>query len=569
MAGVAAALCAVFLMVFVAFTGGLYIGKKTAGVGIEKLIARWWDDLVGAKNTFKTGSATDRMAWETMYTGLHGLQVARIPLGDFPAVGGGIDLVGDNILFVTPRGGIGYVSGQGELRTLPVSIDLRYQELTKHAAFAHPKFNREWVRVSDIITIQNTERSYDLFVSHHYYQDDCIELRISRVHLEVVGDLIRVTDPNPDTVFTATPCVPFNTEAKFVFGGHLSGGRMLRYDDYTLLFSVGDHLLDGVDDPKMAMNTEVTLGKIMRMDLGTLESEIFAIGVRNPQGLYLDDQGRIWETEHGPQGGDELNILYEGENYGWPEVTLGTEYGNQPWPFNPSQGRHEGYREPIYAFMPSIGISNLTMADARQFPNWKGDLLVASLRKQTLFRLRLRGESVVYAEPIPLGERLRDILTLPDGSLALYSDSDNIILIRNKDVEPGPEALQMQVAQLDRSSLGDKLAMLETDMNAHPYADPGETVFQSRCASCHSMAEINQVGPHLAGLMGRPVGSVEGYPYSVSLKRQGRNWDGPLLRAFLENPQGKDFGQNNMPNLGLSAEEVDALAAYFAKTATK
>lgn len=80
--------------------------------------------------------------------------------------------------------------------------------------------------------------------------------------------------------------------------------------------------------------------------------------------------GTLWSTEHGPRGGDEINVLEEGEHYGWPMVTYGTRYGNQDWPANPNQGRHLGYQAPVYAFVPSIGISNLIQIENELFPYW-------------------------------------------------------------------------------------------------------------------------------------------------------------------------------------------------------
>jgi glucose/arabinose dehydrogenase len=115
-------------------------------------------------------------------------------------------------------------------------------------------------------------------------------------------------------------------------------------------------------------------GKVVAIDLVTKAARIIASGLRNPQGLLAARDGTIWLTEHGPQGGDEINIVREGANYGWPYVTYCTEYGWRPlrnWPLNPVQGRHDGYERPAFVFVPSIGISNLIQPDSREFPLWR------------------------------------------------------------------------------------------------------------------------------------------------------------------------------------------------------
>ena len=132
---------------------------------------------------------------------------------------------------------------------------------------------------------------------------------------------------------------------------------MVRYGSDTILVSVGDHQFDGFyDSQAVAMDPASDLGKLVEVNIKTGASRHFAVGLRNPQGLAIAPDGRIWETEHGPQGGDEVNLMMEGRNYGWPIVTYGMAFGNPPknWPANPKAGSHDGYTRPRYAFVPSI-----------------------------------------------------------------------------------------------------------------------------------------------------------------------------------------------------------------------
>ncbi len=98
---------------------------------------------------------------------------------------------------------------------------------------------------------------------------------------------------------------------------------------------------------------------------------MFADGVRNPQGLATNDDGNIWEAEHGPQGGDEINLVLEGADYGWPTVSLGVHYGKPraSIPTNPVHGRHEAFNPPVMAFLPSVGLSAIAAIpeDAKAF----------------------------------------------------------------------------------------------------------------------------------------------------------------------------------------------------------
>ena len=138
----------------------------------------------------------------------------------------------------------------------------------------------------------------------------------------------------------------------------------------------------------------------------------------------------MWATDHGPEGGDELNILRRGENYGWPLVTLGVGYFGvvrPPQYTDPrAVGDHGGFAEPVFSWVPSVGISSILVNDEQQFPLWKDDLLIASLNGASLFRVRLHDQDVQYVEEIEVGFRIRDMAHLPDGRIALLNDKDSV-----------------------------------------------------------------------------------------------------------------------------------------------
>lgn len=152
--------------------------------------------------------------------------------------------------------------------------------------------------------------------------------------------------------------------------------------------------------------------------------EVFSRGNRNMQGAaFHPTTGELWTHEHGPQGGDELNIIRAGRNYGWPTITYGVNYvtGTRIGDSTP----REGFEQPVHAWIPSIGISGMAFYTADAIPAWKGSLLVGGLSGQSLVRLVLDGEKVVREERLLFGEvgRVRDVRVGPDGWVYLVNDS--------------------------------------------------------------------------------------------------------------------------------------------------
>jgi glucose/arabinose dehydrogenase len=159
--------------------------------------------------------------------------------------------------------------------------------------------------------------------------------------------------------------------------------------------------------------------------------EKYTLGNRNMQGAALHPRtGRLWTHEHGPQGGDEINVIRAGANYGWPVITYGVNYGIGT---RIGEGTHKaGMEEPLYTWVPSIAPSGMAFYTGDRFPRWQGDLFVGALRDQMLVRLKLDGERVVSEERMlkdVLG-RIRDVRDGPDGFLYLLTDERRGVLAR-------------------------------------------------------------------------------------------------------------------------------------------
>ena len=159
--------------------------------------------------------------------------------------------------------------------------------------------------------------------------------------------------------------------------------------------------------------------------------EKYTLGNRNMQGAALHPQtGELWTHEHGPQGGDEINVIRAGRNYGWPVITYGVNYGIGT---KIGEGTHKpGMEQPLYKWVPSIAPSGMAFYEGDKFPNWRGNLLIGALRDEMLVRLELDGEKVLKEERLirnAIG-RIRDVRVGPDGYIYLLTDESNGVLAR-------------------------------------------------------------------------------------------------------------------------------------------
>jgi glucose/arabinose dehydrogenase len=199
------------------------------------------------------------------------------------------------------------------------------------------------------------------------------------------------------------------------------GSRILVAPDGALFVTTGEHS----DAParELAQDPNATWGKIVR--LGSGGPEIWSLGHRNIQGAAFDAQGRLWAVEHGPRGGDELNLIERGANYGWPVVSYGLNYSGSP--VGIGEPRAEGFVEPVYYWDPVIAPGGMDIYGGSLFPDWQGDLLIAGLQAEGLVRVKLEGDRVVGEERILEGlGRVRDVEELSDGSLLILTDAGGI-----------------------------------------------------------------------------------------------------------------------------------------------
>lgn len=165
-----------------------------------------------------------------------------------------------------------------------------------------------------------------------------------------------------------------------------------------------------------------TLGKVMRMAPDGSGAEIWSLGHRNPLGLRFDPQGRLWDLEHGPRGGDELNLVERGKNYGWPLVSDGDHYDGRPIPRHATR---PDLAAPAISWNPVIAPGGFIFCKCDQFPAWRGQVLIAAMGSQGLVRIAIEGTRAREAERYNLETRIRAVAEREDGALFVLADKED------------------------------------------------------------------------------------------------------------------------------------------------
>ncbi|MFO7285725.1 MAG: PQQ-dependent sugar dehydrogenase [Gammaproteobacteria bacterium] len=281
----------------------------------------------------------------------------------------------------------------------------------------------------DVALGPNFDADRTIYFSFSEPRDGGNATSVARARLS--GD--ETTLENVEVIFRAMPA----------YDGLKHFGSRLAFDpsDGTLLVTLGERS-DLVMRPQ-AQDLGSHMGKIVRIhpdgsvpddnpfvgEPGALP-EIWTLGHRNVQAAALDEQGRLWIVDHGPQGGDELNLIERGKNYGWPVVTYGEEYTGEA--IDGAVTAREGYEQPVYYWDPVIAPSGAEFYAGDAFPEWRGNLFVGSLKDARLVRLTLENDRVTGEEHLlaDRGRRIRDVREGPDGALYVVTDETQGELLR-------------------------------------------------------------------------------------------------------------------------------------------
>lgn len=217
--------------------------------------------------------------------------------------------------------------------------------------------------------------------------------------------------------------------------GHFGHRIALAPDGQHIFISSGERQKF---DP--AQDKTGNLGKILRLNLdgsipednpfakeGGIAAQIWSMGHRNPLGLAFDSEGRLWEDEMGPKGGDEVNLVTRGGNYGYPHVSNGSHYDGRDIP---DHAPGDGFIAPATWWNPSISPGGMTFYGGSLFPQWKGSLLLGALSGEALIRLKIDGDQLIKADHWPMQARIREVETGPDGAVWLLEDGPDARLLK-------------------------------------------------------------------------------------------------------------------------------------------
>jgi cytochrome c2 len=479
-------------------------------------------NIASAKDNSLTLDAEEKS--DTIYTGIS----VKKYIFAFGSYGGGaIARDGKYLLYATMDGRFFRINPE----TLQVSEE----------ALPHLELNINKRLKSKRITYVETEpRVHDVeningeyFVSYDFYDEsaDGIRFQISRYNKKIgLWEKIYATD------ILDTPTLTLGT-----------GGRIIAFGDDSILFSVGDYMLDrknGLPSDFAPQNLNFPWGKTIKLRLPDLTSSIYSFGHRNPEGLLLLPDGSILASEHGPRGGDKLNLIIEGKNYGWPFFSYGVNY-NTYKKIDTQDTQKNEFTSPIYSFVPSIAPTQLIQVSPEIAP-WSGNILLGSLKAQSIFNIKLEKSAtesdpakqyrVAFVEPIFIGTRIRDLIEL-HGKIWGLGDNGTLISIEIL----GPSFL------------------------------PADGSYQKlvRCWVCHPVGgKSDQFAPSILHVFGRSIGGAEDFiNYSSdfrSLNSTGAKWNLDTLAGFIESPQSL-AANTNMPNLHLTSEQSLEIAKALAE----
>jgi glucose/arabinose dehydrogenase len=361
---------------------------------IRETATRRVDPARGEENTLPTG---------TQKSEEHDYQIEIVV--DGLEVPWSMTFLPDNRMLVTERAGTLRVVDHGALQPLPVSgvpKPMVKDEAGLMSVLADPDFAE-----NNLIYLSYSDRGDDDASA----MTKVIRARLKDNRLEDIASIFEMP------------------RDRYQKSSVLFGGRLAIRGQY-LFFSVGER---GMEEGAtgQAQNLEQPVGKIHRVfrdgsippdnpyvNRATAWKSIWAYGVRNPQGLAIDPRnGDLWETEHGPRGGDELNRIEKGKNYGWPIITSGVNYDGTPIS---DKTEAPGMEQPIINWTPSIAVSEIEFYRGDKFPKWKNNLFIGSLAQQKFIRVVTEDGREVHREEVFNGfGRIRDIKTGPDGFLYL------------------------------------------------------------------------------------------------------------------------------------------------------
>lgn len=309
----------------------------------------------------------------------------------------GVVLLGGGI-----RGGSIYIWSEDSTKPKKVGQLISPQERIQDSRFA----------ITDIAVLSENKRNAELLVSFpRLTSSRCVEVAVFRATL----DKSRQKIVKRELWFRSKPCAPISAVQH-------AAGRLAVIDDQSAYLTVGDlgfrKIMDRSQRGDLGSVFKISKEKVVKISMGH----------RNQQGIVLLRDGNLLVSEHGPRGGDEINIVNMGVDYGWPFVTYGAPYGQGDYVIPDKTGVHDGYREPIKYWVPSIAPTELIQLPKNGFGNYSSGLVMGTLREESLVFMQYSNGKISETEIVNVGARIRDLEIL-DGKRFIASTDDGRLLI--------------------------------------------------------------------------------------------------------------------------------------------
>lgn len=298
--------------------------------------------------------------------------------------------------------------------------NLSSKKLTKLASLisANRRVNDSRFAINDIAVLSQSQSAANLLISYPRLglQRDCVEVVVENVNYDRINQKIK----RVKTWLVTKPCVPISAVQ------HTSG-RFAVIDSKSAYVTIGDLGYTQISNRKKRGD----LGSIFKVSSTSVSK--FSQGHRNAQGILLYNGKDLLAAEHGPRGGDELNLIKAGSDYGWPFVTYGQPYGPGDYVRPSKTGTHAGFVEPLKYWVPSIAPTELVQLPKSGWGDWSNQLVLGTLREQVLVFIAIDERfAVTNTVNVDIGERIRDLEVLSTGELVATTDSGKLLVINQK-----------------------------------------------------------------------------------------------------------------------------------------
>lgn len=446
--------------------------------------------------------------------------------------GGSLSIVKNKILIVDRLGDF-FIFDFNNVKKLNVSTSNNLVNFINNYTGKNIKITSDSLRTYSVVF---DEKEKNLYVSYtKFIEKNISRLVVSRIKFDISTDNFL---GEWEEIFSSEDL--FEAASSSQFGG----GKMVVHKR-DLYLTVGYAYERVINNQVYSSSDDINsaTGKVIKINLDTKIAEVFTFGHRNSQGITVLANEKIISTEHGDQGGDKINEIVKGNHYGYPYKSFGTAYGT--YQLSGMDYKNRKYKDPIYYFSPSIGISSII--ESKDFhPSWSSNWLVGSLKARTLYRAHILDNKIISVEPIWIGDRIRDIVEL-NQKIVILTDQATIIIL---EVDSDQLKKNTRYNNLDTGglyiSLNDKL---------------------KKCVQCHSFTETNptSLAPSLHNIFNRKIASDNYQNYSSALKsKSDLIWSYDNLLSFINDPNNFSPG-TSMPYLELEKGEIDDIINLLKK----